>query len=139
MIVTVPDAAPVTVGANVTWIVHYPDGAIVPMQLLVWLNVPVTVTLVICNGPVPVLCTVMFPAVLVVPTTCDEKDKLVGLTDAAGAVPVPLSSTICVAPRLPESSLTLSAPVTEPTTCGVNVTATTQWDPAGRSDGQLFV
>ena len=139
VIVAVPEAEPTTVGANVTWMVHDAAGAMLPVQLFVWLNGAVTVMLAPCNGPVPVLCSVMFLAVLVVPATCDEKDKVVGVTAAAGVVPVPLSVTTCAEPRFPESSLTFSAPVTEPTDGGVNVTDTVQFDPAGRTAGQLFV
>jgi len=52
---------------------------------------------------------------------------------------VPLSVTTCVEPKFPESSLTFSAPVTEPAACGVNVTDTVQLDPANRAAGQSFV
>src|SRR2546427_12929223 len=54
-------------------------------------------------------------------------------------VPVPLSGTTCVEPKFPESSLTFSAPVTEPAACGGNVTDTVQLDPANRAAGQSFV
>jgi hypothetical protein len=139
VIVTVPEAEPTTVGANVTWMVHDAAGAMLPMQLFVWLNGAVATMLVTCSGPVPVLCSVMFLDVLVVPATCDSKDTGVGVTEAPGMVPVPLSATACVEPRFPESSLTFSVPVTEPTAGGVNVTGTVQFDPAGRTAGQLFV
>lgn len=64
------------------------------MQVLAWLNGPVRVTPVTCRGPVPLLCTVMLRAMLEVPNTCEEKDKLVGDTVAAGVVPVPLSGML---------------------------------------------
>src|SRR3989454_10737258 len=54
-------------------------------------------------------------------------------------VPVPLSGTTCVEPKFPESSLTFSAPVTEPAARGGNVTDTVQLDPANRAAGQSFV
>ena len=54
-------------------------------------------------------------------------------------VPVPLSGTTCVEPKFPESSLTFSAPVTEPAASGVNVTDTVQLDAANRAAGQSFV
>jgi hypothetical protein len=139
VIVIVPDAEPTTVGANVTWMVHDPPGAMLPMQLLVWLNGAVTTTLATANGPVPVLESVMLFAVLLVPTICDEKDTVGGAAVAAGTVPVPLSATTCVGPRFPESSLTFSAPTTSPAACGVNATDTVQLDPADRAAGQLFV
>ena len=85
------------------------------------------------------LCSVMFFALLVVPTACDEKDNVAGVTEAPGVVPVPSRGTACVEPRFPESSVTISAPVTGPTACGVNATDTVQFDPADRAAGQLFV
>jgi hypothetical protein len=119
--------------------VHDEPGAMLPLQLCVWLNGPVIATLAPCNGPVPVLCSVIVLAVLVVPSTCDEKDKLDGVAEATGVVPVPLRATTCIAPRFPESSVTVSAPVTKPTACGVNVTDTEQFDPAVTTAGQLLV
>jgi hypothetical protein len=44
VIVTLPEAAPTTVGANDTWMVHDAAGAIGPLQLLVWLNGAVATT-----------------------------------------------------------------------------------------------
>jgi hypothetical protein len=70
---------------------HDAPGASAFAQVLVWLNGPVSVTPVTCKGPVPLLCTVMLRAVLVVPSTCEEKDKLVGVTVAAGVVPIPIN------------------------------------------------
>src|SRR5256885_2790396 len=139
VIVTLPEAEPAAVGANVTWMVHDAAGAMLPLQLFVWLNGAVVTMLVTCSGPVPVLCSVMFFAVLVVPTACDGKDNVAGVTAAPGVVPVPSSGTACVEPRFPESSVTVSAPVTGPTTCGVNATDTVQFDPADRVAGQLSV
>lgn len=139
VIVTVPEAEPTAVGAKVTWMEHDVAGSMLPLQLLVWLNGAVAMMLATCNGPVPVLCSVMFFAVPVVPTTCDEKDNVVGLTEAAGVVPVPLSTTACVEPKFPESSLTFSAPVSEPAAGGVKVTDTVQLDPADKTAGQSFV
>ena len=109
--------------------VHDVPAAMLPTQLFVCVNGPGSDTFETCSGPVPVLCSVMFLAVLVVPTTCDENERLVGVTEAPGAVPVPFSSTTCVGPRFPESSLTFKAPVVEPTTDGANVTETLQFDP----------
>jgi hypothetical protein len=100
VIVTLPEAVPTTVGANDTWIVHDALGAIGPLQLLVWLNGPVATTFVICSTPVPLLRRVMVFAVLVVPATCAAKDSDVGVIEAPGAVPVPVSITTCEEPRL---------------------------------------
>jgi hypothetical protein len=59
VIVTLPDAAPTTVGANDTWMVHDAAGAIGPLQLFVWLNGAVATTFETCSDPVPLLSTVM--------------------------------------------------------------------------------
>ena len=139
VIVTLPEAEPAVVGANVTWMVHDAAGAMLPLQLFVWLNGAAVAMLVTCSGPVPVLCSVMFFAGLVVPTACDGKDNAAGVTVAPGVVPVPSSGTACVEPRFPESSVTVNAPVRGPTTCGVNATDTVQLDPADRAAGQSFV
>jgi len=100
VIVTLPEAAPTTVGANDTWMVHDALGVIGPLQLLVWLNGPVATTFVTCSTPVPLLRTVMVFAVLVVPATCAAKESDVGVIEAPGAVPVPVSITTCEEPRL---------------------------------------
>jgi hypothetical protein len=81
----------------------------------------------------------MFLAELLVPTTCDENDKVAGVSDAAGAVPIPFRVKSCAEPRFPESSITFKAPVTGPTVAGVNVTDTMHVEPAGRTPAQLSV
>jgi hypothetical protein len=139
VIVRVPDAEPTAIGANVTETVQEKPGAMLTLQVLVWLKGAVAVTLVTCMGPVPVFCTVTLLALLVVPSTWDEKLRLAGVTVATGAVPVPVSVTVCETPRLPESSLTVSEPLTAPATDGVKVMETVQFDPAGRRLGQLLV
>jgi hypothetical protein len=70
--------------------VHEAPDAMLPAQLFVWPNGPVTATPETCKGPVPVLCNVILFEALVEPATWDEKDRVTGLTEAAGAVPVPL-------------------------------------------------
>jgi hypothetical protein len=139
MIVTAPEAEPTTAGTNDTWMVHDVPGAMLPLQLFIWLNGAVATTLETCNSPVPVFCSVMFLGALVVPTACDGKDRVVGVTDAAGTVPEPLSATTCVGPMFPESSLTFRAPFTASTADGVNVTETVQFDPGVSVAGQSFV
>ena len=100
VIVTLPEAAPTTVGANDTWMVHDAAGAIGALQLLVWLNGAVATTFETCSGPVPLLSTVMVRALLVVPATCIEKESDVGVIEAPGVVPVPLRVTTCEEPKL---------------------------------------
>ncbi len=93
MIVIVPDTEPTTAGANDTWMLHDPPGAMLPPQLLVWLNGAVATTLATAKGPVPALESVMLFAALLVPTICDEKDTVDGAVVAAGtALTAPLPS-----------------------------------------------
>ena len=100
VIVTLPEAVPTTAGANDTWMVHDAAGAIGLLQLLVWLNGAVAATFETCSGPVPLLSTVIVFALLVVPATWAAKESDVGVIEAPGAVPVPLSVTTCEEPRL---------------------------------------
>lgn len=100
VILTLPEAVATATGVNDTWTVHDALGAIGPLQLLVWLNGPVATTFVTCSTPVPLLRTVMLFAVLVVPATCAAKESDVGVIEAPGAVPVPVSITTCEEPRL---------------------------------------
>ena len=100
VIVTLPDAVPTTVGANDTWMVQDAAGAIRAPQLLVWLNGAVATTFETCSGPVPLLSTVTVRALLVVPTTCAEKESDAGAIEATGAVPVPLRVITCDEPKL---------------------------------------
>jgi hypothetical protein len=139
VIVTLPETAPTTVGANDTWMVHEAAGAIGPLQLLLWLNGAEATTLETCSGPVPLLRTVMVRGLLVVPTTCVEKESDVGVIEATGVVPVPLRVITCEEPRLKESSVRFSDPVTGPAADGVKETATVQLVAATRTEGQLFV
>src|SRR5260221_9940446 len=109
VMVTVPGTEPFAVGVNETWMVHDAPGAMLSLQLFVWLNGGRAAIFETCRGPVPVLFSVTF-FVFVVYTTCTEKDRAVGVAEAAGAVPVPLSCSTCAGPMFPESSLTLRVP-----------------------------
>ena len=75
VIVTLPEAAPTTVGVNDTWMVHDAVGAIGPLQLLVWLNGAVATTFVTCSAPVPLLSTVMVFARACCPRDLRRKGK----------------------------------------------------------------
>ena len=114
-------------------------AATLPMQPLVWAKGALAVTLVTCIGPVPMFCKVTFLAALVVPRTCDEKVSVAGVTEASGAVPVPVKTRDCDAPALPESSLMVTDPVTGPVVVGENVTVTVQLVPATSWLGQALV
>lgn len=100
VMVRTPEAEPTTVGEKMIEIVHDAAGAMLPLQVLVWLNGPVTATFVTWSGPVPELSTVTFFAVLEVPMTSEEKESDVGVMVAAGDVPVPFSTSVCKAPWL---------------------------------------
>ncbi len=140
VMVTLPLALPLTAGEKVTEIVQEEPaatGALV--QLSVSLNGAVATILETCSGPVPVLCNVIVFAELVVPITVEEKETDVGVKVAAGVVPVPLRTRVCVVPAFPELSLTLSDPVAVPEADGVKVTDTVQDCPACKVEGQLSV
>jgi hypothetical protein len=139
-IVSVPEAAPTVAGANETEMVQDEPAAMLAVQVFVWIKGALAVTLATCMGPVPVFDTVTVLAALVLPWTWEEKARLAGVTVATGAVPTPARATVCTAPKLPESSLTVSTPVTGPVTDGAKVTPTVQFDPAATVlFGQLVV
>src|SRR6267142_2457740 len=56
-----------------------------------------------------------------------------------GSVPVPLRGTSCIDPWFPESSFTVTDPVTVLVSTGVNEMETAQCDPGARTEGQLSV
>jgi hypothetical protein len=88
LIVSVPETDPRTVGVKETCMVQEEPGAMLALQLLVWLKGAAVVTLETCMGPLPVFCNVTVLAVLVVARVW-KKERLAGVTEAAGAVPVP--------------------------------------------------
>src|SRR5580704_13401314 len=103
-------ALPVADGEKVTEIVQdEPEVIGAAVQLSVSLNGAETAIAETCKGPVPVLCTVIERAELVVPIAWEENEREVGVTVAAGVVPVPLRITVCAVPAFPELSLILSA------------------------------
>jgi hypothetical protein len=66
--VTFPVRVPVTVGVNVTLIVHIPDAAIVVPQLLVCAKSPLATTLVMLTAVAILLVAVIVCTALVDPT-----------------------------------------------------------------------
>jgi len=100
VIVRTPEAEPTTAGEKVTAMVHDAAGAMLPLQLLVWVNGPVSAMPVICSGPVPELCTVTLLALLEFPITCEENEIEAGVMAATGAVPVPFRTSVCEGPWL---------------------------------------
>lgn len=138
-IARLPLADPGAVGVNVTETVQEAPAARVPRHVLVSANGAAVVTVCTCIGPVPVFCRVTLRGELVVFCTCGEKPRLVGLTLAAGAVPTPASGMACVAPRFPESSVTIREPAAAPVAEGAKVTLTMQAAPARSWLEQVFV
>jgi hypothetical protein len=78
--------------------------------------------LLIDSGAVPEFFKVVVWAVLVVPTGCEPKLRLAGVSVTAGAVPVPLSETPCGLSDA--SSLMVTPAVRLPVAEGENVTET---------------
>jgi len=95
---------------------------------------------VIVNGAVPELLSVVLCDALVVPTGCDEKVRLVGVRVTAGAVPLPVSGTVCGLPVA--LSVTEMLAVRLPVAVGVKVTEMVQLAPAASVlglSGQVLV
>jgi hypothetical protein len=78
-------------------------------------------------------------AALVVPTVCEAKVRLVGLSAADGptAVPVPVRLAVCGLPAA--LSVTVIVPVRVPAAVGVNVTLIVQFALAAREVPQVLV
>ena len=73
----------------------------------------------IVSGAVPVFRSVEDCPALVVPTSCEPKARLVGVSVTAGAVPVPDRPSVC---GLPVASSTIwTAAARDPVAVGVNV------------------
>jgi hypothetical protein len=144
VIVTVAERLPVALGVKVAEIVQVAlaassDGT--SGQLFVCAKsaefVPPSRIELIASGAVPLLRTVTVCAALVVPTTCDAKETLVGVSVTAGWVPVPLSETECGLPAA--LSVTVTAAVRLPGAEGVKVTEIVQDAPAPSEAGHVFV
>jgi hypothetical protein len=145
---TPAERLPVAAGVNVTETVHVALTASVAGaigQVLVWAKsaafVPVIAMPLIESGDVPELWTVSVWDVLVVPTRCEPRARLVGVSVIpAAVVPVPVSPRVCGLP-VPLSVIWTDA-VLVPDADGVNVTVTVQVafaaSVAGET-GQLFV
>jgi len=90
----------------------------------------------ICTFSVPVFCTVIVCAVLVVPTAWLPKDRLVGDTDRVAWPGWPLKATVRGLPA--ELSVIVSVPVCGSELVGANVTPIVQLPPAAATVEQLF-
>src|SRR5947199_86429 len=88
--------------------------------------VPPTVTVLMVSGAVPLLATLMVCTALALPTSWLANVSDVGVSVAAGAVPVPVSAALW----LHALSVIASEPVFAPVAAGLNCTLTLQLVPA---------
>ena len=137
----VPSLEPELIGVNVTLIVQLVPSASELPQLLVCEKspgfVPPTAMLVMVKVALPVLLSVTTFAELLVPSTWLGNTRLTGESDTAGAMPVPVSGTVCGLP--PALSATLTLAVRVPLAVGVNVTLMDHEPPAATDDPQVLV
>lgn len=95
----VADRVPVPVGVNVMLIVQLPPAATEPPQVFVWPKspglAPVNETPLTLREMLPVLFKVKVWAALVVPRFWLEKVRLPLVNPAMGALPVPVTLTVC--------------------------------------------
>src|SRR5256885_13363729 len=92
----------------------------------------------IVSAALPVFFRVDDWVALVVPTSCEPKPMLDGVSVTAGArtAPVPLSGTLCGLSAALSETVTLAG--REPVAVGSKRTVIVQVDPAARLDGQSF-
>ena len=122
---TRPLRRPLKIGEKSIAIAHVPEAVtgfeIEQVVLGSSAKSPLVVTPVMFSELVPVLVKVTDFAAAVVPTTVLPKVRLEGFNDTPGAVPVPLSVTVCVPPLA--LSVMVTTPLRVPLAVGVNVTA----------------
>src|SRR5437016_2908473 len=94
-------------------------------------------TLLMLSAALPVLVRVTVCETLVVLKIWRAKGRLAGDRLTAGAVPVPLSDTVCGLPVA--LSAIVTAPVRVPVAVGVNVTPMVQLAPAASDAPQVLV
>ena len=144
VIVTLAARLPIAAGLKVMLIAQFAPAATLDPQVFVCekspLFAPVMVMLAMFRVAIPLFVSMMFCAALAVVTNWPAKLSDMGASVTAGAVPVPLSPTLCGLP------LALSVMVTEaeraPVAVGLNVTLIEQSAPAASVEvlgGQLFV
>jgi hypothetical protein len=93
--------------------------------------------LLIFRGADPMLLNVTLWAALVVPTSWLANERLGGDSPAAGAIPLPLSATVCGLPLA--LSVTDRAPARVPELVGLKLTLILQLVPAHKLPPQLLV
>jgi hypothetical protein len=110
-------------GVKVTLMVQEPLTATLEPQLLLWLKLELVLMLLRVSAALPVLERVTACAALVVVANRAAKVRLLGVTPASGAIPVPLRLMVCVLPATPLLlSVRVSVPVRVPVAVGLNVT-----------------
>jgi hypothetical protein len=135
--ISVPVAAPVAVGVKVTFTEHFaPALRLAPQVLLETANGPVTAMLAKVNAALWAFVRVTLFAELVLPTAVLPKLRL-ATESVTGAVPLPLSETVCG--LVIALSLKVSVPAAAPTPVGVKVTPTVQFPLAATLAPQVFV
>ena len=138
--VSVPLAAPVAVGVNVTPTAQLaPAARLVPQVLLEIAKGPLIPTLEMVRAVLWRLVSVTVTAALVLPTATVPKfnelaDRVTGELEL---LPVPLRLTVCG--LFPALSVKVSVPVAAPVAVGVNVTPTLQVAPAATLVPQVLL
>jgi hypothetical protein len=99
--------------------------------------VPAIPTVEIVSGAVPAFCSDAVCDELVVPTSWLANVRLVGVSVTTGAVPLPLSVTLCGLPVA--LSVTVTLAVRLPVAAGEKVTEMVQPALAASVDGHVFV
>jgi hypothetical protein len=138
---TVACREPEAIGVNVTLIVQLVASASELPQLFVWEKspgfAPVMVILVMVKVALPVLLSVTSCGALLPPRTWLPNTRLVGDKVAVGAMPVPVSGTLCGLPAALSVTLTLAVRV--PLAVGVKVTLIEHDAPAATDDPHVLV
>ena len=122
--VSKPLRLPPALGVKVMLMVQEPPAATLEPQLLVWLKLPLTATLLTVSAMPPLLLRLTAWASEVVPKSWPENVKLAGERLAEGTAPVPPKATVCMLP-VPLSVIESTA-VRLPVAEGVKVTPTVQ-------------
>lgn len=138
--VSVPLAAPVAVGANLTPTAQLaPAARDVPQVLLEIEKGPLIPTLEMVSDVLWRLVSVTVTAALAPPTTADPKFRELAerVTGEPELLPVPLRLTVCG--LLKAESVKVKAPVAAPVAVGVKVTPTLQLAPAAMLVPQVLL
>jgi hypothetical protein len=114
---------------------HVPPGEILP-QLLVSVKSPRTCTELMATSEPPSLVKVTLRGTLDVPTDCDAKFSVVGLTETTSGVPAPIPVSVKTWGAPCALSLTVNAPERVPEVVGLKVTLMVQSEAAATEPPQ---